>query len=623
MSTQQKVHIAGMVHSWTSDSYYLITTFGEFIDNSLSSAIKSGQKTLNMKIIVDGDTESYLFIDNGPGIESSKIEECWVMFNPEDDLNKDGFNRRHIGFKRGGFWLGKRVELFSKSKNTVVGTYLDYDEMVSKQNAGFSVEEAVKPEDISEKDINLYQKVLIGETGTIIGIKKTNFTDANNFNHKTVEFTSIPKDYNLRKNNIYVYLYFKYLYFIEGKADVKLNLSVVYNNQKVNINKESLYLFDYEITSEIASKQFKNFNFDKLEKELIEQGAINSNKDKQLQSDYGISVGKIINDIKQNKFNWEFFFPYIARYHVNNHVKLKAYFSFLNYNDIRKYSLQDIFGGVSIVQDNRIINMGNYTKMAPNLKVFERKILTLTNTSSGDIKTEDKLWKADIHLDTTEPNLKIDFQPKDDKSAIANGNVVENVLKEFVNFLKSDLHMDYIGRVIIGFLKGSLEYAIDENYVSDYEISKTKNILKKTNIYLNNEDTLKVITDIKKGELKLTPSSKFGNNKKTFPYKNNDKIIYYYFSFDKNQERSIEFKYSTDKVLLENILELRFNFNYKSLTKLQKSDDHQIRLALIFSTIIAKKFSKLLEECEYQSDAEQKLSIFIDDLEIFNEVFDE
>ncbi|WP_342275011.1 ATP-binding protein [Spiroplasma endosymbiont of Cantharis lateralis] len=611
------LNLAGLLKAFTTDNYFLITTIGEFIDNSISACQIANLKELNFEMIVDYEAEKIFFIDNGPGIDAKDIKSKWILFNKYDQLDNIGFNRKHVGFKRGGFWLGKKIELYTKTLLSESGTYLDIDEIISKENDSFPIEKCMEIQEINNQNLeifrNLISKISKDGTGTVFAISKSHFESAKTFNDKIFPLkNSFKIDGKYKDNNILLFLYLKYYKFIEGNENLKLNIEIrtTVKDQKIFITKKDLKLGDYIFNNEDFLKQFENFDFNALEKKYSD--FYGTNVQEEYLDTFGINIEKIIGDLKKGIASWKFKMPYHSMRGESKTELLDVSFSFLNNKYIEEFSVQDIFSGIVLMQDGRAINMGNYNKKNPSTSVFSRinqKVLGFNR--SGDYVTVDKYWTAEINLDTDNEILLREFQPIDDKSKFANSEVIQDITKSFSEFISSKLLLNQIGNEIVDHQRS------ESNRVSS---SNSKKISKIDSIIINSEKEIvsnNIEKFIKKGEVKIGISEKSSKDKKYFTLIN--KALKFRFEFTNKQKNMIDFKYSFDSVIGENSLLITYNFDCQFFNKSKNLEEIYYKTAFMLSIQIAEELYSNLQSFETNSLAEQETQNFINKLLVFKE----
>lgn len=148
-----------------------IYAMAEIIDNSVDAkATKIDINIVEKNVNYGGrDTrkiKDVFFVDNGSGMNEKEINGC-LRFADGAGRNDERIGAFGVGLPNSSIFVGKRVEVYSKDKNTNQWNYvyLDIDEQLKQASPGYKLSEVRKP-DFEKEDIHL--ELNLDEISTII-----------------------------------------------------------------------------------------------------------------------------------------------------------------------------------------------------------------------------------------------------------------------------------------------------------------------------------------------------------------------------------------------------------------------------------------------------------------------
>jgi hypothetical protein len=481
----ESVSVSGLIKTFEGKEREMLLILGEFIDNSIGSAKKDSKSSVDVKIFISEKYNAFYFIDNSSGIEVNNLERVWRFYNAGDAYLKEGLNRGGIGFKQAGFWLGKRVTIYSKNKMQEEScTQLDYDEILARENKiAELMSDTNATNEVWFKNANdeFYKdvfKTLTGDsdTGTLVGIENMKWlirTFADNILPFQVKPTTPAETGDKGKMNIYQQLYWRYERMIENKDNFKLNLEIIMDNkggvrsEPIVINAQTVgfkgITFDKEtFVNYVQNPSFK-FSYIQSFAENETEGQERKKKEK-----YGITVRDIVSNLKRGNSSIEFYIPFLPN-DTKKYDKLKVIFYLLDYKKIDNvFSSLRIMHGVEFVQDGRSINTGIKVN-SEILKHIEVKF----KKSTGEYDTNKNYWMAQVFLDSDNEDNQNAFEPDDVKNKIKNSANVASI-KESLDEAISELYIDMIFNHIIQNLKQKSDIRTEMDKGIDIIVNKDK-----------------------------------------------------------------------------------------------------------------------------------------------------
>jgi hypothetical protein len=437
MKKDEKVILSGLVQSMVAKKYSELISFGEFIDNAIGQS-EIGSTVLVTIVIDVKNGGSIYFIDNSAGIEESSLVRAWTFFNHLDAFKSNGMNRANVGFKRGGFWLGKKISIYSKTKNFESGTYLDINEVMEAER---KQEEYNIYSNLSSDATNNLKEWFDhytnnSETGSIFKISDLSW-EQRDFAEIQTLFQCSPDsktDTGAKgEMNIYKQLYWRYKRFIEGKENKTLQLKVIHkktdgefietiiNAKNVGYKGLTIDIEEWEQNIrpniDFENIRFKN-NFDKLRLD-------------EMDASYGTNTSKIIDQLEEGNFEIDFNLPYRderKKLIVNLPVKLYL----LDHKKINSgFSSMRIISGIELIQDGRSLNTG--TSVTDSYKLHHHTLKIFSKT--GEFATDDTYWMAQIFVDFFDEANKETFKPNDEKADLASEATKANILSNLKDAL--------------------------------------------------------------------------------------------------------------------------------------------------------------------------------------------
>jgi len=134
-----------------------IYAMAEIIDNAVDAkASKIDVTIVEQNFNNAGNTtrkiRDLFFIDNGLGMSTNEINGC-LRFADGAGRNKERIGAFGVGLPNSSIFVGRRVEVYSKDKNTNKWSfvYLDIDEQVKQSSLGYKAAENKTPDFDSEK----------------------------------------------------------------------------------------------------------------------------------------------------------------------------------------------------------------------------------------------------------------------------------------------------------------------------------------------------------------------------------------------------------------------------------------------------------------------------------------
>jgi sugar diacid utilization regulator len=632
--------ISGLMNSFSGENREMLLIIGEFIDNSVGSAKKDGLNSVDVKIFIHAKKNAFYFIDNSTGIEKSDLRRIWRFYNLGDAYLNEGLNRGGIGFKHAGFWLGKKITIYSKNKSQEKScTQLDFDEILALekiQDLQTSEEESSYYIDYKNIDNNFYELVFNKmtdntNTGTLIAIEDMNLSErtfANNIEPFQEDPDKPTKTGDGGAMNIYQQLYWRYERMIENKDNFKLNLSVIKDdddgglNEPIVINAKTVGFKGLTFDSDTFRKYVKNPQFEFSSIQSFVDSATDA-QERKTKIDYGITIREIVTNLKEGNPTIEFYVPFMPDNPIK-YDKLKVVMYLLDYKKIDNvFSSVRIMHGVEFIQDGRSINTAISTdsEMLGHIEMEWK-------AAKGEFDTIKNYWMAQIFLDSSNENNQKAFEPNDKKNKIKNTANVNTLIKSLKNAIE-DLNIDLIFKHIIPLLRPKNSKRTELDRDAGIIANNDKHVQTNNNINEVNKDVNIEIADslfklLKKGkttnairnivrEQEGAVLSSSIEDKSNYNWKHK-------ISIDNEQQQFISLE--LDK-LDYGVNELKYTFNFSKQAWNMNAKGQKVDW-VVFSQFLVLYLNKIFfEELDQSNNVEQSIDRVNKTIEVMNLINEE
>jgi sugar diacid utilization regulator len=632
--------ISGLMNSFSGENREMLLIIGEFIDNSVGSAKKDGLNSVDVKIFIHAKKNAFYFIDNSTGIEKSDLRRIWRFYNLGDAYLNEGLNRGGIGFKHAGFWLGKKITIYSKNKSQEKScTQLDFDEILALekiQDLQTSEEESSYYIDYKNIDNNFYELVFNKmtdntNTGTLIAIEDMNWSErtfANNIEPFQEDPDKPTKTGDGGAMNIYQQLYWRYERMIENKDNFKLNLSVIKDdddgglNEPIVINAKTVGFKGLTFDSDTFRKYVKNPQFEFSSIQSFVDSATDA-QERKTKIDYGITIREIVTNLKEGNPTIEFYVPFMPDNPIK-YDKLKVVMYLLDYKKIDNvFSSVRIMHGVEFIQDGRSINTAISTdsEMLGHIEMEWK-------AAKGEFDTIKNYWMAQIFLDSSNENNQKAFEPNDKKNKIKNTANVNTLIKSLKNAIE-DLNIDLIFKHIIPLLRPKNSKRTELDRDAGIIANNDKHVQTNNNINEVNKDVNIEIADslfklLKKGkttnairnivrEQEGAVLSSSIEDKSNYNWKHK-------ISIDNEQRQFISLE--LDK-LDYGVNELKYTFNFSKQAWNMNAKGQKVDW-VVFSQFLVLYLNKIFfEELDQSNNVEQSIDRVNKTIEVMNLINEE
>jgi sugar diacid utilization regulator len=632
--------ISGLMNSFSGENREMLLIIGEFIDNSVGSAKKDGLNSVDVKIFIHAKKNAFYFIDNSTGIEKSDLRRIWRFYNLGDAYLNEGLNRGGIGFKHAGFWLGKKITIYSKNKSQEKScTQLDFDEILALekiQDLQTSEEESSYYIDYKNIDNNFYELVFNKmtdntNTGTLIAIEDMNLSErtfANNIEPFQEDPDKPTKTGDGGAMNIYQQLYWRYERMIENKDNFKLNLSVIKDdddgglNEPIVINAKTVGFKGLTFDSDTFRKYVKNPKFEFSSIQSFVDSATDA-QERKTKIDYGITIREIVTNLKEGNPTIEFYVPFMPDNPIK-YDKLKVVMYLLDYKKIDNvFSSVRIMHGVEFIQDGRSINTAISTdsEMLGHIEMEWK-------AAKGEFDTIKNYWMAQIFLDSSNENNQKAFEPNDKKNKIKNTANVNTLIKSLKNAIE-DLNIDLIFKHIIPLLRPKNSKRTELDRDAGIIANNDKHVQTNNNINEVNKDVNIEIADslfklLKKGkttnairnivrEQEGAVLSSSIEDKSNYNWKHK-------ISIDNEQQQFISLE--LDK-LDYGVNELKYTFNFSKQAWNMNAKGQKVDW-VVFSQFLVLYLNKIFfEELDQSNNVEQSIDRVNKTIEVMNLINEE
>jgi sugar diacid utilization regulator len=632
--------ISGLMNSFSGENREMLLIIGEFIDNSVGSAKKDGLNSVDVKIFIHAKKNAFYFIDNSTGIEKSDLRRIWRFYNLGDAYLNEGLNRGGIGFKHAGFWLGKKITIYSKNKSQEKScTQLDFDEILALekiQDLQTFEEESSYYIDYKNIDNNFYELVFNKmtdntNTGTLIAIEDMNLSErtfANNIEPFQGDPDKPTKTGDGGAMNIYQQLYWRYERMIENKDNFKLNLSVIKDdddgglNEPIVINAKTVGFKGLTFDSDTFRKYVKNPQFEFSSIQSFVDSATDA-QERKTKIDYGITIREIVTNLKEGNPTIEFYVPFMPDNPIK-YDKLKVVMYLLDYKKIDNvFSSVRIMHGVEFIQDGRSINTAISTdsEMLGHIEMEWK-------AAKGEFDTIKNYWMAQIFLDSNNENNQKAFEPNDKKNKIKNTANVNTLIKSLKNAIE-DLNIDLIFKHIIPLLRPKNSKRTELDRDAGIITNNDKHVQTNNNINEVNKDVNIEIADslfklLKKGkttnairnivrEQEGAVLSSSIEDKSNYNWKHK-------ISIDNEQQQFISLE--LDK-LDYGVNELKYTFNFSKQAWNMNAKGQKVDW-VVFSQFLVLYLNKIFfEELDQSNNVEQSIDRVNKTIEVMNLINEE